>query len=68
MHRVATPDEISKKGEKLYREKYQREYEITSPGKYLAIDITTELPYIADTPEAALETAISTNPQGFFTS
>lgn len=60
------PNEISEKGKRLYETKFQREFETTYPGKYLAIDVTTEVPYVADSPELALETAQQANPKGFF--
>jgi hypothetical protein len=65
---MPAPEEIAAKGERLYKERFQAQYELAHPGKFLAIDIMTEPPqaYLANTPEAALEQAQKTNPKGFF--
>ena len=60
------PQAIAEKGEAIYREKYQRDYEQRFLGKYVAIDITTGDAWIADSPEKALELAQTKNPNGFF--
>jgi hypothetical protein len=62
------PEEVANRGEKLYRDQYQRQYELSHLGKFLAIDVTTPngTVYLADTPEEALKTAEKSNPQGFF--
>ncbi|MFB3813181.1 MAG: hypothetical protein ACE14L_03645 [Terriglobales bacterium] len=63
---MITPNEISSKGEKLYKERFQGQYELSHPGQFLVIDVTRELAYVAESPEKALETAYKANPQGFF--
>jgi len=60
------PNEITEKGKRLYQERFQKEYEAASPGKYLAIDVTSEQAFVADAPETALEMAQKANPNGFF--
>ncbi len=61
-----TPQEIADKGEALYRERYRAQYEQEHVGQFLAIDITSEEAFVAETPEQALETAQKRNPNGFF--
>lgn len=61
-----TPNSIAEKGEALYREKFQAEYEVRYPGKYLAIDVNSALPYIADTPEQAVEALLQANPHAYY--
>lgn len=61
-----TPSIIAEKGEKLYKEKFRAEYEPTSVGKFLAIDIDSERAFLADTPEAALQDAGKASPTGSF--
>lgn len=61
-----TPNSIAEKGEALYREKFKAEYEIKYPGKYLAIDVNTATPYLADTPEQAVEALLKANPSAYY--
>lgn len=61
-----TPQEIAEKGEALYKSRFRAEYEEGHVGQFLAIDVTLEEAFVADTPEGALETAQRKNPQGFF--
>lgn len=63
---VMTPQEIADKGEALYKQRFQAEYEERHLGKYLAIDITSEEAFVADSPEQAIEAAQRKNPNGFF--
>ncbi len=60
-----TPQEIAEKGEALYKNRFRAEYE-EHEGRFLAIDVTLEEAFVADTPEGALEAAQRKNPQGFF--
>ena len=61
-----TPQGISEKGEALYREKFQAEYEQLHPGKYLAIDVSTGAGFLGDTPEKAIVALLATNPNAFY--
>ena len=61
-----TPHHIKEKGERLYKERFRSKYEKKHSGKFLAIDITTEEAFVADTPEKAMEEAQNKNPNGFF--
>jgi hypothetical protein len=60
------PKQLAEKGEAIYRNKYQQEYERLRIGKYVAIDLSTEKAYVADTPEGAVELLQKENPKGFF--
>jgi hypothetical protein len=61
-----TPNSIAEKGETIYREKYQAEYEAKYPGKYLAIDVNSAKPFVADTPESAVESLLRENPSAYY--
>lgn len=60
------PKQLAEKGESIYKNKYQVEYERVHAGKFVAIDIGTEKAFVADTPEAAVELLQKENPKGFF--
>ena len=61
-----TPQEIAEKGESLYKERFRAEYEKSRLGKYLAIDITSQEAFVADTAEEAMAAAEKKNPTGYF--
>jgi hypothetical protein len=61
-----TPKLLAEKGENIYKQKYQQEYERLYPGKFAAIDVETQKAYIADSPEAAVESLQKENPLAFF--
>jgi hypothetical protein len=63
---VMTPQGIAEKGETLYKSRFKALYEVQHPGKYVAIDISSEEAFVADTPEAAIEAAQTSHPDGFF--
>ena len=60
------PKQLAEKGEAVYRNKYQADYERRHVGKYVAIDINTEKAFVADTPEAAVELLQKDNPDSYF--
>jgi hypothetical protein len=60
------PKQLAEKGESIYKNKYQADYERLHAGKYVAIDINSEKAFVADTPEAAVELLQKENPKGFF--
>ena len=60
------PQEAADKGTAIYKARYQAAFEAEHPGKFAAIDITTEKAWVADTPEEALGIAQGQNPNGFF--
>ena len=60
------PQGISDKGEFLYREKFQAEYEQKHLGKYLAIDVGSGEGFLGDTPEKAIEALLQKNASAFY--
>jgi hypothetical protein len=63
---LSSPKAIADAGERIYREKYQKDYEEKYLGKFVAISVKTEDATIADSPEDALEQAKSKEPDGLF--
>lgn len=61
-----SPHDIAKKGESIYREKFQQEYERKYPGKFVTIDIQSGEALVADTPEEAFQKAQDKNSTGLF--
>jgi hypothetical protein len=60
------PQEAADKGDAIYAARYKAVCEEKYPGKFIAIDITTEKAWVGDTPEGVLGTAQGANPSGFF--
>jgi hypothetical protein len=58
--------EIARRGEAIYAEKFQKELERTSSGKFVAININNADATVADTGEQAVEEALLKDPTGFF--
>lgn len=63
---MAAADEIVTLGEEIYDRQYREQYERERPGMFVAIDVDSEVSYIAGTPEAALHDARSSSPHGRF--
>jgi len=63
---ISSPRELAERGENIYIEKYKAEYEREFAGKFVAIDVTTGLAYVADSPEDAVERARTEAPKGIF--
>ncbi|HYL84236.1 MAG TPA: hypothetical protein VE263_08385 [Candidatus Angelobacter sp.] len=61
-----TPQDISDRGDALYKSKFQALYEKQHPGKFLAIDVVTQEGFLGDSPEQALEAAQAQNINGYF--
>ena len=66
MTQTSNPKQLAEKGETIYKNKYQSEFERLYPGRFVAIDLATEKAYVADTPEGAVEILQSENPNAFF--
>lgn len=62
----ANPMRLREKGEEIYKQKYQAEYERLYPGRYVAIDISSEKAFVSDTPEEAIRKVQESNPDSFF--
>ena len=52
-----TPQAIAEKGEQIYKERYQAEYERLYMNRFVAIDIATGNAFIGDSPTEAILTA-----------
>ena len=63
---LSNPKAVAERGEQIYKEKYKNTYESEYPSKFVAIDVMTEKPYIANSPMEALEAARKDAPQGLF--
>ena len=61
-----SPDRIAEKGEKIYRDKYQNEYEGRFRGKLVAISLETENAYMGASPVEALQAAKQAEPNAYF--
>ena len=58
--------DIAQRGEAIYREKYQREFEKSQNGKFVAINVNTEETTVSDTAEDAIRMALEKDPSGLF--
>jgi hypothetical protein len=63
---AGSPKQLAEKGDAIYKQKYRQEYEQLYAGKFVAIDLSTEKAYVADTPEGAVELLQKENPRSFF--
>lgn len=54
---LSNPKALAERGEQIYTDKYKEAFELEHPDKFVAIDVTTEKAYIADSPMQALEAA-----------
>ena len=61
-----SPQLLADKGQALYKDKFQSEYEAKYPGKFVAIDTSSGEAFLADSPEQAFAAAQAKNPEGFF--
>ena len=65
-HQHMNPQGIVEAGERIYKEKYQSEYEKKHFGRFAAIDVNTEKIYVSDVPEKALKDARDDDSEGVF--
>ncbi|MGA3162359.1 MAG: hypothetical protein ABSC77_14220 [Terracidiphilus sp.] len=63
---IMNPNDAAERGEKIYQNRYKKQYEREHPGEFVAIDVLTEKAYISETPEGALDTAHADAPDGIF--
>ncbi|HVB39281.1 MAG TPA: hypothetical protein VNE83_00130 [Terriglobales bacterium] len=61
-----SPQAIIDAGEEIYTRLFKSEYRQTNIGKFVAIDVDSETPYLAETPAAALGAGLSACPHGRF--
>ena len=62
----STPQANAERGEAIYKDRYQAEYEQKYQGQFVAIDVLTERAFVAETAEGALEAAREQAPEGRF--
>ena len=62
----SNPQAIAEAGERIYKDRYQSDYEQKYHGHFVAIDVTSEKSYIAEQPEDVLEKAREESPDGIF--
>jgi hypothetical protein len=63
---MTNPQQVVDAGQRIYKERYQEEYERLHAGKFVAIDVQTGNAYLADTAGAALKNGLTAQPQGVF--
>jgi len=63
---ISRPRALAETGERIYKEKYQSDCERDHFGRFVAVDVRSELIYVADTPEKALKAARESSPKGIF--
>ncbi len=66
MKHPSTPKEIVETGERIYRERYQANYEKEHFGKFVAIDVKNGKAYLGDTSSQALQAAHADEPYSLF--
>jgi hypothetical protein len=60
------PKKVAERGEAIYCDKYQREFEANFRGQFVMIDVKTEEAYRGNTPEEAYENARRQSAKGPF--
>ena len=63
---ISNPQELAKRAESIYRDKYKERYEHEYEGKFVAIDVATEEAYVGESPEEVLNEAREADPTGLF--
>jgi hypothetical protein len=63
---LSSPKEIAAQGEKIYKDKYQADYERSYRGDFVVIDIKSGDAFRAQTPEDAMKKAQQETPDGLF--
>jgi rhodanese-related sulfurtransferase len=63
---LSNPKAVAEEGERIYREKYQADFEQKYRGWFVLIDVRTEKAYQAETAPAAVDIARKDAPDGVF--
>jgi hypothetical protein len=58
------PEDVVAEGERIYRERLKERLENTSPGRFVAIDVTTGEYFLGDHADQALAAAKTASPHG----
>jgi hypothetical protein len=61
-----SPRDIAERGEAIYKNKYQSDFEGKFRDKFVAVNIRNEEATIADTSEEAIRAALEKDPDGLF--
>ena len=64
--KFSSPAAVAERGEVIYKEKYQAEFEKSYPGWFVLIDVTTGNAYYGPSITIALEQAQEKAPRGMF--
>lgn len=67
-HTTPTPSstDIAKRGEAIYKQKYQKDFESKYNGKFAAINVNTGEAIVSDTSEDAIRMSLEKDPSGLF--
>ena len=63
---MQSPKEIAEKGERIYDERYRKEYEGKHNGRFVVVEIGSEETLIGDVAEDVFEEARQKFPEGVF--
>ena len=63
---LTNPKQIADAGERIYRDKFQKEFEGKYNGEFVAIDVTTETAHLGKTVDEAIAAARASNSKGIF--
>lgn len=66
MGSISNAKEFAAAAERIYREKFQEQYEVAHLGSFLAIDVVSEKVYLGASALDALKAARRAAPDGFF--
>ena len=64
--RLTNPEAVAALGEKIYSERYRKDYEHRFLGQFVVIDIQSEEAFVAPSPEEAVRLARGRMPDGVF--
>jgi hypothetical protein len=57
---------VAETGERIYRERYQQEYEANHQGEFVAVDVADGRAYLSTTLREAVEKGRAADPEGLF--
>jgi hypothetical protein len=60
------PEKLGEAGEKIYRQKYEKDFEQRYPGKVVAINLTSEQAIVGDSLEEVIARGRSVDPTSLF--
>ena len=57
---------VADRGERIYQDLYQDEYEMKFPGQFVVIEVVTKRAYVSETADGAITKATEHAPNGLF--